>query len=152
MQEYLQLCNILILSLGSVTLRSMRDTSSSGATCPKATIHCIAENLPSVVFSWFFDDNIVADYRFRPNNKIAYPLLLQPLSSIAGLDAVEILNASFGDTRDDGNFESVLRADLSLLKEAGVTNINCGSFGTMSNEAFTLNFPIGEIPYRTASL
>ena len=45
-----------------LNLTAATTASFSGTVCPQATIHCVAENLPSLVLLWFFNSAIVTQY------------------------------------------------------------------------------------------
>lgn len=104
---------------------------SLSETCPIVTITCSAENIPSTVLRWFFDDTTFAIHAFRSSEN--YPLSVFPenetFNDIVGGVDIRILSASNNESNlDVASFFSVMTANFSALKKAQVSQIGCGTF------------------------
>ena len=134
-----------------LNLTAATTASFSGTVCPQAMIYCVAENLPSLVLLWFFNSAIVTQYTIPLAADVRmdeYPFRLDLPSQFANASGViEVEAASQSEENSvHSNFVSTLRANLSTLREAGVTNISCGSTNTRS-ETYALNFSIGKLSW-----
>ena len=119
---------LFLPAMSSLTVTTAN--SSSGMLCPQATLTCSAVDFPSLVFLWFFDNEPVAQYTIQITGGMdQYPLDLPLSARFANLQVqIEVSDASQSEASpQDGNFLSVMRANLSGLREAGVNNISCGS-------------------------
>ena len=98
-------------------------------------------DIPSTTLRWFINDDIIASYPYDPSHQFPYD---DNIASPPWRDVVmiQIVNASFSNnSRDRGNFQSTLTANLSAVRELGGENITCGSTGTKSNTIeFNFNF------------
>ena len=103
-------------------------SSSSGTTCPLGTLRCRAVDVQSIVFFWYFEDESVVEYLLDEQQ---YPIFLSLPPRLADIATVAIVNASRSSI--GASFESVLRGNLSALREAGGTSISCGSAFIRSN-------------------
>ena len=99
-------------------------------------------NLPGNTLFWFFDQRAVISYSLLNVGDDQYPLMLSSPPELADVVSFEILEASLSVNVANTNFISTMRANLSSLREAGVTNITCGNRGTRSN-GYLLDFDIG---------
>ena len=77
-----------------------------------------------------------------------FPFRLDLPSQFANASGViEVEAASQSEENSvHSNSVSTLRANLSMLREAGVTSISCGSANTRS-ETYALNFSISELSW-----
>ena len=134
----------------SLNLTAATTASLSGAVCPQATIRCVAENLPSLILLWFFNSVIVTQYTIPLVGMDEYPFRLDlyiPSQFANASGVIEVEAASQSEENPvHSNSVSTLRANLSMLREAGVTSISCGSANTRS-KTYVLNFSISELSW-----
>ena len=99
-------------------------------------------NLPGNTLLWFFDERAVISYTLLNVGDDQYPLMLSSPPELVDVVSFEILEASISENVANTNFISTMTANLSSLREAGVTNITCGNRVTRSN-GYLLDFDIG---------
>ena len=106
------------------------NTFFEGKICPIIVkIMCTVEDLPSL--KWYFNEHEKASYVY--SDLATFPQAIELLTPIPGM-SIQIINATYGSTRDNMNAESLLTANISVqpLRQS----IQCGS-NTVISEAIT---------------
>lgn len=114
--------------------------------CPEVNITCCATNFSQDVLTWYFDNTPVADYVFNTGDNYPRPAEILLVDNEDFGVEVWIANASRA-TGNAVNFLSTLSIrNISMLQEAGVSRISCGSFSDRSRHADVVyNSSLGEI-------
>ena len=129
----------LIVASLSLNLSAETMNSSFGTICPQVIFTCSALNLPSLALYWFFNDTPVALYHIAV---VGEDRFVPPPPALAEVVTIEIVKTSLS-VSDSANFISTLRTMVPMLRDAGVTNISCGSISNRSNVNH-LNFAISK--------
>ena len=117
---------------------------NTSSVCPEVTFTCSAVDLSSPILRWFLNDNQFVLYAISPSDE--YPLPLEPpnatLNALVGGVNVQILNASFNEDNPDAiaSIQSTMTVNISALQGAGVTNVSCGLFNTMTRAYKNVTF------------